>query len=158
MKILYPHQEATSDEIEELLRFAIEGRSRVKDQLLRIDNTYAPVRFVYTAKAAGTQSEVKTLEEEQYPRLYGPTSGEQAAGGQADGNCRSLLHRRTRSCEQSATPAAAVAPAGPAEGHLTFQENQRGVTYDALFGPYLAGAQRIRSPTPTSASSTRRAT
>jgi ATP-dependent Lon protease len=31
----------------------------------------------------------------------------------------------------------------PAERHLTFKENQRGVTYDTLFGPYLAGAQTI---------------
>ncbi len=44
---------------------------------------------------------------------------------------------------QPATAAAAVPPAGPAEGHLTYKENQRGVTYDALFGAYLAGAQRI---------------
>ncbi len=79
MKILYPHQEVTSAEVEELLRFAVEGRRRTKDQLLRIDNTYAPVRFVYTAKEAGTQSEVKTVEEEQYPRLYGHTSGEAGA-------------------------------------------------------------------------------
>ena len=85
MKILYPHQEVTSAEVEELLRFAIEGRKRIKDQLMRIDNTYAPVRFVYTAKAAGTQSEVKTVEEEQYPRLYGHTSGEQVPADQADG-------------------------------------------------------------------------
>jgi ATP-dependent Lon protease len=50
---------------------------------------------------------------------------------------------------EAATPAvdSAAAPAtqraAPAEGHLTFKENQRGVTYDALFGPYLAGAQTI---------------
>jgi len=29
------------------------------------------------------------------------------------------------------------------EGHLTFQENQRGVTFDSLFGPYLKGAIKI---------------
>jgi ATP-dependent Lon protease len=32
MKILFPHGEATPAEIEEMLRFAIEGRKRVKDQ------------------------------------------------------------------------------------------------------------------------------
>ncbi len=47
MKILYPHQEATREEIEELLRFAVEGRKRVKDQLMRIDTTYTAVRFGY---------------------------------------------------------------------------------------------------------------
>lgn len=29
------------------------------------------------------------------------------------------------------------------EQHLVFQENQRGVSFDSLFGPYLAGAKRI---------------
>jgi ATP-dependent Lon protease len=29
------------------------------------------------------------------------------------------------------------------EQHLTFQENQMGVTFDMLFGPYLEGARRI---------------
>jgi len=29
------------------------------------------------------------------------------------------------------------------ERHLTFQENQRGLSFDQLFGPYLVGASRI---------------
>jgi len=29
------------------------------------------------------------------------------------------------------------------EQHVVFQENQRGVNFDKLFGPYLAGAKRI---------------
>ena len=40
IKILYPHGEATKEEIEEILRLAIEGRKRVKDQILRIDTTW----------------------------------------------------------------------------------------------------------------------
>jgi len=42
MKILFPHKEATEKEIEEVLQFAIEGRKRVKDQLMKIDSTYCP--------------------------------------------------------------------------------------------------------------------
>ena len=38
MKILYPTGEQTADEIEEVLRFSIECRKRVKDQLMRLDN------------------------------------------------------------------------------------------------------------------------
>ncbi|WP_342776122.1 BREX system Lon protease-like protein BrxL [Rarobacter faecitabidus] len=34
MKLIYPGGEATQEEIEELLRFAVEGRKRVKDQAL----------------------------------------------------------------------------------------------------------------------------
>ena len=29
------------------------------------------------------------------------------------------------------------------EGHLVFQENQRGISFDTLLGPYLRGASRI---------------
>src|SRR5690606_23939572 len=36
-----------------------------------------------------------------------------------------------------------VSLALPKEQHLAFQENQRGVSFDKLFGPYLAGARRI---------------
>ena len=47
MKILFPEGEATQEEIQAILHFAIEGRKRVKDQLMRIDSTYADVRFSY---------------------------------------------------------------------------------------------------------------
>jgi len=40
---------------------------------------------------------------------------------------------------QSDAPVAATLK----EQHLVFQENQRGVAFDKLFGPYLAGAKRI---------------
>ena len=64
MKILYPHGEATRDEIEEVLRFAIEGRKRVKDQILRIDTTMAEVKFGYLDEA-GEWHAVTTLEEDR---------------------------------------------------------------------------------------------
>ena len=31
----------------------------------------------------------------------------------------------------------------PEEKHLVFQENQKGVSFDKLFGPYMAGASKI---------------
>ena len=54
MKILFPHGGATREDIEELLRFSIEGRKRVKDQLMRIDATYSEVRFAYFAREQET--------------------------------------------------------------------------------------------------------
>jgi len=70
MKILFPQGEASDAEVEEILRTAIEGRKRVKDQLLRIDPTYPPVCFSYQGLAAGQEHRVRTLEEEEYPRAY----------------------------------------------------------------------------------------
>lgn len=139
MKILYPHREAPQAEIEEILRFAIEGRKRVKDQLLRIDKTYPAVRFGYRT-TNGQEVLVKTLEEELYPQHYGAGTTEE--NPDVDFTRAAPIERRL-----ALPPATTTPPAGSADRlqnqHLTFQENQRGVTYDRLFGAYLQGAQRI---------------
>jgi len=48
VKIIYPHQELSKLETQELINFAIEGRKRVKDQLYIIDETFKnePVNFL----------------------------------------------------------------------------------------------------------------
>jgi ATP-dependent Lon protease len=130
MKVLYPHRTASTEEVEELLRFAIEGRRRVKDQLMRIDPTYAEVHFGYRAKL-GEEFSVKTLEEELYPRYYNGSASDEA----------SAVEQPALFDAPVTTPA--IVDDGPKEGHLTFQEYQRGVTYEDLFGPYLKGARRI---------------
>jgi ATP-dependent Lon protease len=147
MKILFPQGEATDTEIEEVLRAAIEGRKRVKDQLLRIDSTYPEVRFAYMGKD-GQEKLVHTLEEDEYPNQYhrripvtesaqpttDPTSAAPAGEAMAP----------TTSEPTIATPGQqAPEPVVLTEQHLVFQENQRGVSFDDIFGPYLAGAKRI---------------
>ena len=135
MKILYPHGEASAEEIEEILKVAVEGRKRVKDQLMRIDSTYADVRFVYEDKS-GSATAVSTLEEEEYPNYYGKTVGEgndEGDTGQAD----------ETAVKQGETEDGVAAASSPKEKHVTYQENQRGISYDMLFGPYLKGASSI---------------
>ena len=63
------NQVASKEEIKELLEYAMENRKRVKDQLMRIDKTYAAVRFAYTEKN-GDLHYVMTAEEIQYPSYY----------------------------------------------------------------------------------------
>lgn len=137
MKILYPHGEATTEEIEEILRFAIEGRKRVKDQILRIDATMADVKFGYLDHDGGWHA-VTTLEEEEYPTHYhrarhaevdDAAGDEQGSGGDSSNSA----------AEVAATPAKPELYAG----HREFQENQRGVSYDSLLIPYLRGATEI---------------
>ena len=133
MKIIFPHGEAKPEEVEELLNFSIEGRKRVKDQLHRLDSTYERVHFSY-ADASGQSKTVTTLEEEEYPAYYHKTISEEnptSAPVQA-----SLLVTQLRASE--ALPESTLE-----EKHLTFQENQKGVTYDLLFGDYLKGATQI---------------
>jgi len=139
MKILFPHDGATKEEIEELLRFAIEGRKRVKDQLMRIDSTYGNVRFSYM-DAGGQAKPVTTLEEEEYPGYYHKTI--------AEGEDGEILESAQPGSPQG--PSEPLAPAEPAlkEKHLTFQENQKGLSFDTLLGPYLKGATAITATDP----------
>ena len=144
MKILYPHGEATSAEVEEVLRNAIEGRKRVKDQLLRIDATYPAVRFSYQGPD-GQDSLVRTLEEDEYPNQYHRRTATEVSIAdfpEADG----VSHAETAPVTQM--PARPPSNAVPVEfvlkeQHLVFHENQRGLSFDKLFGPYLVSAKRI---------------
>ncbi len=134
MKILFPHGEATSAEVEEMLKFAMEGRKRVKDQLLRIDTTYAKVRFAYT-DTTGKQQAVSTLEEDAYPGSYNRVVVSETSTEAGDAAIEMQAGKLPE-------PLVAVEPV-LREQHLTWQENQRGLTFDALFGPYLKGAAQI---------------
>lgn len=72
MKILFPQGEASREEIEELLKLSVEGRKRVKDQVMRIDSTYSEVHFSYS-NDAGQVTMVKTQEEELFRSEYNKT-------------------------------------------------------------------------------------
>jgi len=137
MKILFPQGGATKDEIEELLRFSIEGRKRVKDQLQRIDTTYGEVRFSYQDES-GKEVLVTTLEEEEYPSYYHRTVASDESG---DNTHQASDAPKAKPSE--AQPADQVSESEPEEKHLTFQENQKGISFDDLFGPYLRGASKI---------------
>ncbi|MCK0165739.1 BREX system Lon protease-like protein BrxL [Marinobacter sp. S6332] len=135
MKILFPHGGETEEEVEEILRVSMEGRKRVKDQLMRVDSTYAAVNFSYK-DAAGADHQVTTLEEEEYPAYYHKTiSGDDDIDG--------TDHVVTD--DNASTSASAGKTQEPVleEKHITFQENRKGVSYASLFGPYLKGAGQI---------------
>ena len=139
MKIIYPSGEASESEIEELLTFSIEGRKRVKDQLMRVDATYSAVSFGYTDTSSIFHN-VSTLEEQEYPQYYGSNLPEQ--------------NQETTPIDDFDVAAAIPKDVGRSiskpeeetlleEKHLTFMENHRGVSYQALLGPYLKGAKHI---------------
>ena len=139
MKILFPHGEATQDEIEEILNFAVEGRKRIKDQLMRIDPTYAEVDFGYTVKNSKKKITVSTLEERQYPRHYWQKKATENSEEESLPDFPDISSGEI-------TPAVAISATTEPElkeQHLTFQENQRGASFDQLFGPYLKNAGKI---------------
>lgn len=136
MKILFPGGSATEKEVEEVLRFSIEGRKRVKDQLMRIDPTYGSVSFAYL-DSHGKSIFVSTLEENEYPDYYNCRESHQ---GEEGGDKTSRI---PDSKSVSSEIGGIATEPGPEEKHLCFQENQKGACFDTLLGPYLLGARRI---------------
>ncbi len=136
MKILFPHGGATASEIEEMLKIAIEGRKRVKDQLMRIDATYTDVNFSYSNNSGETIS-VTTLEEDEYPQYY----SQKVESGDAQNDAKEDDHpfQNQDVKNTSVSPKSNDAK----ENHLTFFENQKGVSFDLIFSEYLRGASKV---------------
>lgn len=132
LKIIFPNGGASKEEIEELLKFSIEGRKRVKDQLMRIDSTYVEVDFSYLRDAQPVR--VATLEEREYPDHYYQRVKE------GDGENTVLLPPNQSEAAPETLPSKEPVLE---EKHLTFGENQKGVSYDTLFADYLRGASQI---------------
>lgn len=171
MKIIFPHKKASSEEMEELLRFAIEGRKRVKDQLMRIDATYGKVHFAYF-DSSGTHRTVTTAEEQVYPRVYHRAPVPETIEDFADvvgsasaiqdvpqNTMQQLIFARSLSMDlfpatfpvsvmsqtTSAMPTVLMVQNEPVpkEEHLTFEENKKGLSFETLFSPYLKGATKV---------------
>ncbi len=147
MKIIYPDREATKEEIEHILVFAMEGRKRIKNEILKIDPTFDPVRFAYTNLETGERKEVMTAEELRYPMLRGHTNvpDPNASGQNTDASESgegTVLSLGSASAESStgaqAQPAKQTGPF-----HFTIAENQTGISYRSLFAEYLRGARTI---------------
>ena len=143
MKLIHPHRGATVEETENLLCFAIEGRKRVKDQILRIDRTMDAVKFGYT-DSTGTWHDVTTQEELDFPHLYHRT---ESTGD--DGHAPA---------ETTGTPVPQPVEPELATGAVDIADNALGHSYANLLMPYLRGSEVIRSRTRTSAHPTNSAT
>ncbi|MGY0497656.1 BREX system Lon protease-like protein BrxL [Nocardia sp. FBN12] len=139
MKLLYPHEQATAEEIEEILHFAVEGRKRVKDQILRIDDTMAAVKFGYKP-LAGEWTAVTTLEEDEYPRHYHRGGPDAVDDG---GDLTDPIGRAPGAVGAEAVALPGAITAELFQGQRDFVENQRGLSYESLLMPYLRGASEI---------------
>ena len=168
MKILFPGRDETAEEAAEIVEFALEMRKRVKDTLIRIDETFERVDFAYRPKEGGEWRQVATLEELDYPRTYHsldkvPWEGDGAADRTVDDAADDFGFEAVESSDagaaasatgdgvgsgRDASAAAAEEPGrveadGPQPGHIALRENQRGVSYEKLFGAYLEGAHDV---------------
>jgi ATP-dependent Lon protease len=149
MKILFPHDTATPAEIEEILTLAIEGRKRVKDQLARLDSTYPETDFSFVLNS-GKKVSVSTLEELEYPTFYhrGRPSASAVDNGELPLEPTSTIGTAGDAVAERKTSHKAAGEVAPKEGHKVFNENQKGVSFQSLFWPWLMGATDIKITDP----------
>lgn len=125
VKLLYPNQVISDEELLEILDFCIEGRKRVKDQLYIIDETFKsePVEFKYTIRATGKEVFPETLENLNYKAAIQVKEDTETDESEKIKISKPILDLKP---------------------HQTIlKDNQTGMSYKKLFGDYLKGAHNI---------------
>jgi ATP-dependent Lon protease len=149
MKILYPHGEASVEQQEELLSFAMELRRRVREHILRIDETFVRHDFVYKRKSDGKSVTVLTPEELQYPAFAAPKHSAKPAENDGDsedgatGSGTAFENPAGSTAISSSRAASETRTKDPCAGHTVIPENTKGWSYRRLFASHLSGAKQI---------------
>lgn len=135
VKIIYPNLSLTKEDVKLLLDFAIECRKRVKDQLIKMDETFKedPVSFEYTDMNQAT-TVVETLEELEHMDILAPKAKNEL---KQDAKENDTTAKRPR--PQIGEPGQKVKEELSSKS-LFIRDNQTRVSYDRLFGEYLKGA------------------
>ena len=137
MKIIYPHGEATPEEMKELLNFSMECRRRVREHILRIDDTFKRHDFAFRSIASGEKVTVLTPEEIQYPAFAAPQIVPQLE------DLTEQDKERKEIPVDEPTLTVSDVEVIPETGHVVVPENSEGWTYKRLFASHLKGASEI---------------
>ncbi|MEP4076999.1 BREX system Lon protease-like protein BrxL [Haloferula sp.] len=119
MKILYPHQECSDEEMEEILSFAMECRKRVKDHIIRIDETFEPKAFDFVKRAGGAVQVVKTAEEIDNPAFVGREPSSARQGADEEDEDQRVMEPDIAGSDAGNSESAATAQSGPSFGEST---------------------------------------
>lgn len=131
IKILHPDLNVSKEDIQLILDFAIECRKRVKDQLIKMDETFNddPVTFSYE-DADSKVTYIQTLEELEYGKHLILSEN-------------SIVETK-ESIDEITTPISThLKVIDLAPKTVTIRENQSNVSYDKLFGEYLVGVHQV---------------
>jgi ATP-dependent Lon protease len=143
MKILFPGGKANAQEVGELLSFSMEARRRVREHILRIDDTFAPHDFSYRSLVDGRSLTVVTPEEAQYPTFARPKGRNTDSGTTVDAKQNEASSQMSFPEPPPRAPAASEMPDAAQPGHVVVPENTKGWSYRRLFANHLKGARRI---------------
>ena len=139
MKILFAGGNATPQEIEELLTFSMEARRRVREHILRIDDTFKRHDFSFKPTAGGATVTVITPEEKQYPTFAAPRQTSSPDDPVHEEEQAGTTPKAAADSEDASTEPEKA----PETGHIVVPENTKGWSYRRLFAAYLKGAGKI---------------
>jgi ATP-dependent Lon protease len=127
MKIIYPDGKCSKSDISEILAFALESRKRVKDQLVKMDDTFETIDFGYFDLENDSKIEVECLE---IIDLGFPIATKQEnTEGPNPSNIETTITTVVDELKNGE--------------HKVFKENQKGLSYKKLFAKHLQGAKHI---------------
>ena len=134
VKIIYPDLNITKEDVKTILDFAIECRKRVKDQMLKMDETFNddPVYFEYT-DLADHKFEVQTLEEIEYGENKKETVTDQYTS----------VHPAIKKNEVPSNKEIDEKPKILSSFSKHIRENQTNISYERLFGHFLENVTDI---------------
>ncbi|MCF8307422.1 MAG: BREX system Lon protease-like protein BrxL [Bacteroidales bacterium] len=125
IKVIYPDGQYDENQLKELFDFAIENRKRVKQELIKMDETFEPVDFSYNINSSGKKVIINTLEYLNY------------LPEQIDKSEEDLVD--TEEKEEPKNTKKKL----PDYSQKIIHDNQTGISYYKLFADYLKGATEI---------------
>ena len=120
----------------------MEARRRVREHILRIDDTFKRHDFIYRSVAGGTAVTVLTPEEIQYPTFAAPrmkpAEDPSTPEASAAESTPEVVSEAAVEISEERVPPLAAQPE-----HVVIPENTKGWSYRRLFAQHLKGARKI---------------
>jgi ATP-dependent Lon protease len=130
VKVVYPHGHYNEAEAIELMDFAIENRMRVKQQLIKMDETFEEVDFSYKILSSGQKRSAQTLEVIEYIEQKDEQKND-------DEQIEQKIEVNQIDVKKELVG-----------GQRLIRDNQTGISYKNLFGEYLKYATEIKITDP----------
>ena len=135
MKVIYPDGVCSKADMAEILSFALESRKRVKDQLVKMDDTFEVVHFGYTDVENEQNIGIECLETIDFGLItHKKQEISSVPSVYTEGGIVSSVSENI--------PSSPIETLKSGE-HKVFKENQKGISYKKLFAKHLQGAKYI---------------
>lgn len=152
LKILHPASPPSDEEFEEYVRYAIECRRRVKEQMnkRKTDDEFARIGLSYI-NSAGEDIEVMCPESQSAAATLDPSRRDIHANDSDSAVQTSSSQSSTKVAEVVPAESKSTDPVEPpalTDKHFTILYGDTGHTYESIIGPYLEGVSAVEIEEP----------